>query len=190
METESKTGPRTAEPASPLRRVGQVGLALINPFSDLEVMYRSGLKPTLVKLQALREQKRTRVVESLDWAQAVQRSGRTPEQLVRWFRGIRLFWWCVMTIAGSLSALLLLMLLAAHADLPAITLKRAITTDLLLFFACTLATLKVMTANFRLWQLAMRRVSLDEGGSFKSYRQEQRIWLQVVTPILPNKLER
>jgi hypothetical protein len=188
METESKTGPRTAEPASPLRRVGQVGLALINPFSDLGVIYRSALKPTVTKLQVLREQKRKRAVESLDWAQAVQRSGRTPEQLVRWFRGIRLFWWCVMTIAGSLSALLLLMLLAAHADVPAITLKRAITTDLLLFFAGTLATLKVMTANFRLWQLSTQRVSLDEGGSFKSYWQQEQVWLQVVTPLLPTQL--
>ncbi|POP85042.1 conjugal transfer protein TraX, partial [Pseudomonas syringae pv. avii] len=39
---------------TPLRRAGHVGLSILNPFSDLAVIYRRGIKPTAQKLKLLK----------------------------------------------------------------------------------------------------------------------------------------
>ena len=50
------TSPEQTYKPSPLRRAGQVGLAILNPFSDLMVIYRTGIQPAVAKLRILRAQ--------------------------------------------------------------------------------------------------------------------------------------
>mgnify|MGYP000651315382 CR=1 FL=1 len=178
------TSPEQTYKPSPLRRAGQVGLAILNPFSDLMVIYRTGIQPAVAKLRILRAQlKRTHVSsEQLSWAQAVERSGRPVEQLQKAFRRKRIAWWSVMLVTGSLSLLLLLMILA-NLGLPTVTIIKAVVTDAVLVTAALFSFVKVLEANYRLWQLATHRVSLEELGAFQDYKAENSLWLQVVTVI-------
>lgn len=167
-----------------LRRAASVGLSFINPFSDLGVIYRTGVKPLSEKFRILREQlaDRSAYQESLDWTEAVQRTGRSAEQLLRTFRRVRTVWWVVMVVSGALSVMLFLMLLAANANLPLPTLIRAAITDLISASISLFSLVKVLNANVRLWQLSNRRVSIEEHGTFQDYRAENLMWLQIVMP--------
>lgn len=182
--TEDGEGLSQAKKPTSLRRVGQVGLSIINPFSDVMVIYRTGIKPIGDKLRVLREQLSRRQVtrESLSWAEAVQRSGRTAEQLLRTFRRIRTVCWLAMVLTGAFALLLCLMLIAANSGLPLGTLIRAVITDLILASIASFSMAKVLSANVRLWQLSTRRVSVEEGGTFQDYKAENPIWLQLVNP--------
>ncbi len=183
MTTDADTDTSATQKPSTLRRVGHVGLAFINPFSDLMVIYRTGLKPTLTRVATLREQLRRRStnLEELTWMQAVQRSGRSVEHLQRTFRRGRLLWWGVMMVTGGLSAALMLMIAAAYAGLPSGTLLRAGTAALVLTSISAYSVAKVVAANFRLWQLKVQRLSVEENGTFLDYRHECAMWRQVVT---------
>ena len=183
MKTDAETDNSGVQKPSTLRRVGHVGLAFINPFSDLMVIYRTGLKPTLTRVADLREQLRRRSsnLEELTWTQAVQRSGRSVEHLQRTFRRGRLLWWGVMMVTGGLSAALLLMSAAAYAELPSGTLLRAATAALVLTSISAYSVARVIAANFRLWQLKVQRLSVEEHGTFFDYRHECAMWRQVVT---------
>lgn len=182
--TEDGEGLSQSKKPTTLRRVGEVGLSIINPFSDLMVIYRTGIKPIGDKLRVLREQLSRRSVtqESLSWTEAVQRSGRPAEQLLRTFRRIRTVWWLVMVLTGAFAFLLCLMLIAANSGLPLGTLIRAVITDLVLGSIASFSMAKVLSANVRLWQLSTRRVSVEECGTFQDYKAENPIWLQLVTP--------
>lgn len=173
----------SAQKQSMAKRVGQVGLSIINPFSDLAVIYRTGVKPVVLKLQILREQlkRNPTSAEELNWAQAVERSGRSVVQLQNAFRRKRLAWWAAMFVTGSLAVLLLLMTFA-NSSLPAVTITRAAITDLVLAAAGLFSFVKVLDANYRLWQLASERVSLEECGTFHDYKVENDMWLQVMMP--------
>ena len=184
-----KTDPRKADetppqidntPATPLRRAGQVGLSIINPFSDLGVIYRQGVQPTMGRLkQAWSLLKRQSVAsESLDWAQAVARSGRTVEQLETTFKRIRALWWCVMMIGGGLALVLTAMVLLAH-NLPSGTLLWSVIWMLLLVGLGGLGFVKNLITTYRLWQLQHRRVSESEGGTFKEFQTETQ-WVRLV----------
>lgn len=181
-----------AQAPSLARRVGRVGLAFINPFSDLAVIYRTGIKPLGVKLEVLREQlvrlrvmRKAKPQEQLNWTQAVQRSGRPIEQLLIAFRRKRITAWLVMVAAGSIAFLLLLMILYTSAGLTLGTIYRAAIADAVLASIATLSMVKVLEANYRLWQLASRRVSLEEQGTFQDYTAETDMWLQVMTKSAP-----
>lgn len=169
---------------SPLRRAGQVGLSILNPFSDLMVIYRTGIKPGVAKLRILNSQLKRMggSSEQLSWVQAVERSGRPVEQLQKAFRRKRMAWWSVMMVTGPLALLLLLMMLA-NLSLPVITIIRAAVTDAVLVTAALFSFVKVLESNYRLWQLVTHRVSLQERGTFEDYRAENNMWLQVMTPI-------
>ncbi|MBX8493189.1 conjugal transfer protein TraX [Pseudomonas cichorii] len=188
METEKKELPTDKisqdEGPTPLRRAAQIGISFINPFSDLMVIYRTGIKPIGGKLRNLREQLQgsSTVKEELSFTQAVARSGRSEEQLKQAYTRIRTLWWCVMVVACSLSLVLLLMLVAANVDLPTITLARAIVADLVLISLGLFSFAMVVKANYRLWQLATRRVSVEERGTFEDFKTETRMWSQVMTP--------
>jgi len=173
----------SAQKSTMAKRVGQVGLSILNPLSDLAVIYRTGIKPLAMKLQILREQlkRNPASTEQLNWSEAVERSGRSVAQLHKAFRRKRMAWWLVMFVTGSLALLLLLMTLA-NSSLPAVTITRAVITDLVLAAAGLFSFVKVLDANFRLWQLASERVSLEECGTFHDYKLENDLWLQVIMP--------
>lgn len=176
----------SAERAKPstARRVGQIGLAIINPFSDLAVIYRTGIKPIGIKVQILREQlkRQSASKESLTWAQAVACTGQSVEQLQSGFRRLRRIWWLLMVGISPLAAFLLLNILFTAASLPMQTLLRAIAVDAALVALAMLSVAKVMNNDYRLWQLTTQRVSLDEKGTFQDYAVEHRMWRQVVSP--------
>lgn len=180
---QASGSPDPAQKPTMAKRVGQVGLSILNPFSDLAVIYRTGIKPVAVKLQILREQlkRNPASTEQLNWAEAVERSGRSVAQLKKAFRRKRMAWWSVMFVTGSLAVLLLLMTLA-NSSLPAMTITRAAITDLVLAAAALFSFVKVLDANYRLWQLASERVSLEECGTFLDYKVENDVWLQVMMP--------
>ena len=171
--TDEKNQDTDKKPDTALRRTGQVGLSILNPFSDLGVIYRQGLHPvmgTLGKAWALLNHQSI-PSESLDWAQAVERSARTVEQLRTTFTRIRFAWWCLMMVGGGLALSLTVMALLAH-NLPSGTLFRAVITILVLIGAGALGFVKTLLATYRLWQLQERRVSEGEGGTFQDFRAE------------------
>lgn len=165
-----------------LRKAGLLSLAIINPFSDLGVIYRKGVQPTIGKLKQAWALLNLQSVasESLDWAQAVARSGRTLEQLETTFKRIRAGWWCVMMVGGGLALMLTGMVLLAN-DLPSGTLLRAVITILVLAGAGALGFVKTLITTYRLWQLQERRVSEREGGTFQDFLAENRWCRQVLT---------
>lgn len=186
-----QSGPESAandnaerEKPSTARRVGQISLAFINPFSDLAVIYRTGLKPIGTKLQILRTQfeRHRGPKESLTWAQAVACTGQSVEQLQSGFRRLRRIWWLLMVGISPLAVFLLLNILFTAASLPMQTVLRAIAVEAALVALAMLSVAKVMNNDYRLWQLTTQRVSLDEKGTFQDYAAEQRIWRQVVSP--------
>lgn len=182
-------------PAGPslARRVGRVGLAIINPFSDLAVIYRTSIKPVGVKLGVLQEQvaslramRKSKSKESLTWAQAVAYTGQSVEQLQAGFRRLRRIWWLLMVGISPVAVFLLLNILFTASSLPVQTLLRAIAVDAALATLAMLSVAKVLNNDYRLWQLASRRVSIEEQGTFHDYAAEHRIWRQVVTPFTAN----
>jgi len=173
-------------PVTPLRRAGQVGLSLINillPISDVVVVYRKGVLPTVAKLRLLREilTQRSTAGETLSWAQAVERSGKTIEQLKTTFKRIRATWWGLMAAPGILSVILLLMVLANKSSLPSGTLLRAAMTILILAALGAVGFVKGLIATYRLWQLEAQRVSEEEHGTFRDFLAENRWCRQVLT---------
>ena len=159
-------------------------MAIINPFSDLAVIYRTGIKPIGTKLQILRTQfeRHQSPKESLTWAQAVACTGQSVEQLQSGFRRLRRIWWLLMVGISPVAIFLLLTIFYTASSLPMQTVLRAIAVDAALVTLVMLSVAKVMNNDYRLWQLTTRRVSLDEKGTFQDYAAEQRIWRQVVSP--------
>ena len=172
-------------PATPLRRVGQVGLSVINPLSDLGVIYRQGVKPTMTRfgqawtlLKVLTNPPIPS--DSLDWEQAVERSGKTIEHLQTTFKRIRAGWWCLMVIGGVLALVLSGMTLFVD-NLPTGTMLRIVITILVLAAFGGLGFVKSLIATYRLWQLQERRVSESEGGTFNDFLAENNWRWQVLT---------
>ncbi|CAI2155933.1 MULTISPECIES: conjugal transfer protein TraX [Serratia] len=181
MQTEQNK--QKSAPTS-LRRVGKVGLSLVNPLSDIGVIYRSGVRPILNNLARAREVVRARRQvnrESLTWAQAVTATGVSVEQLHTNYVRIRAFWWFLMLVCGGLSLILLLLLLVSFVSLPGTILLRATITALILSLLGTAGFVKALIATYRLWQLTTRRVSVEEKGTFGDFRSENRCCRQVVS---------
>lgn len=167
---------------TPLRQAGSVGLSILNPLSDLAVLYRQGVKPSAGRLQqawALLNREKT-PAESLDWSRAVALSGKTPEQLHTNFRRIQVGWWFLMMSAGGLAIVLLAMLLIAQ-GLPSTTLLRAVLATVLLASLSGVGFVKALIATYRLWQLKTRRVSESEGGTFRDFLAQNQWVRQVLT---------
>lgn len=180
---DGAAGSLEKRPVKPLRRAAEVGLAIINPFSDLVVIYRKGVQPTFDRLQLLREMlTRTPAAgEALSWEQAVTRAGKSVEQLQTAFKRIRAAWWFLMAVPGALSMILLVMVLATKFNLPSGTLLRAVTTFLVLAALGGIGFVKVLVTTYRLWQLEERRVSEEERGTFKDFLSETHWCRQVLS---------
>jgi hypothetical protein len=178
---QASAGEHDKKAATPLRRAGRVGLDLINPFSDLMVIYRTGVLPTVARFELLRKMltQPSTSQESVSWAQAVQHSGKPVDKLRKTFKTIRAAWWFLMAVPGILAVLLLLMLLATKLDLPSGTLLRAGMATLVLLGLSGVGFVKALIATYRLWQLETQRVSLEEQGTFKDFLSETR-WIRQV----------
>ncbi len=168
---------------TPLQRAGRIGLDLINPFSDLVVIYRKGVLPSVDRFKLLHKilTHQPAAQESLNWEQAVQRAGKPIEHLQKTFKAIRAAWWVLMAVTGGLAALLLLMMMITKLDLPSATLLRAGMALVVLACLSGVGFVKALIASYRLWQLQMRRVSEEEGGTFQHFLSETRWCRQVIT---------
>lgn len=187
MQTDHEPkAPEPREPiepkASALRRTGNIALSLINPFSDLAVIYRKGILPTRDRLRVLRQMATPGRVqrESLSYAQAVERAGMPAAQLQKGFKRLRAVWWILMFGPGTLSLGLMLMVLISSA-LPSGTLLRAGLTILVLATLSLVGFGNALIATYRLWQLKEKRVSEEEGGTFRDFLAENRWCRQVLT---------
>lgn len=181
METERTE--RKAAP-SPLRRVGRVGLSLVNPFSDLGIIYRRGVRPVLNTLARVRDVVRARREvnrDALTWAQAVALTGVSVERLHTNYLRIRAFWWFLMLVCGGLAMVLLLMVMVTFISLPGAVLLRAMITALILTLLGGAGFVNALIATYRLWQLNTRRVSQEEKGTFGDFCAENRWGRQVVS---------
>lgn len=159
--------------ASTVKRAVSVGIAIINPFSDLKVIYNFGLKPLVLKLKDLRAfvQPRTGPVEALNFAQAVQRSGKTAAELTIVYRRKQLLWSAPMIGLGALSLILFSMILLAT-NLPTVTMIRASVSALVMAALAFYSYSRVLGAVYRHWQLLNQKVSISEGGTYSDFVRE------------------
>lgn len=171
------------KPALTLRRAGKVGLDLILPISDVQVIYRTGVLPTVRRFKLLREMLRRTSANpaALNWEEAVACAGRPIEQLRATFKRTRAAWWLLMAVPGALSIMLLMMVLFTMFSLPSGTLLRAVITIVILAALGCVGFAKALVATYRLWQLDMRRVSEAERGTFKDFLAETRWCRQVLS---------
>lgn len=195
MKTEpvgDETSPQdeAKQPGTPLRRAGHVGFAILNvafPLSDVGVIYRRGVKPTVGRFQQAWELLSRKPAKTeadavgTSWSQAVANTGKSLDQLITYFRRIRAAWWSALAISGCLSVFLSVMLLLAYSGLPSSTFRRAALTLLVLGSLASWSFVKTLIATYRLWQLQERRVSVVERGTFKEFLAENRWCRQVLT---------
>lgn len=187
MPTESRDDAKAAQasdkqPATPLQRAGRVGLSIINPFSDLGVIYRKGVLPVADRFKLMR-QLLTRATNRPDssgvsWKEAVERSGRTADQLITNYKYIRAAFWGLMVIGVGLSSILLILLLA-NTSLPIAIVIRAVVMILVFAGAGSLGFTLALVSTYRLWQLQEHRVSVAERGTFRDFQAETR-WVRNV----------
>lgn len=188
---EAKVGQASdKQPATPLQRAGRVGLSIINPLSDLGVIYRKGVLPVADRFKLMR-QLLTRARNQPDspgvsWKEAVERSGRTADQLITYQKYIRAAFWVVMVIGIGLSSILLILLLA-NSSLPIAVVIRAVVMILVLAGAGSLGFTLALVSTYRLWQLQEHRVSVAERGTFKDFLAETRWVRNVLTLGLSRK---
>lgn len=166
-----------------LRRAGKVGLDLILPISDVQVIYRTGVLPTVRRFKLLRDMLRKTPTDpvALNWEEAVACAGRPIEQLRATFKRTRAAWWILMAVPGALSIILLLMVLLTMFGLPSGILLRAVITIVILAALGCVGFAKTLVVTYRLWQLDMRRVSEAERGTFNDFLAENRWCRQVLT---------
>lgn len=188
--SESGSQDDVKQAGTPLRRAGHVGFAILNvafPLSDVGVIYRRGVKPTVGRFQQAWELLSRKPAKTeadavgISWSQAVVNTGKSLDQLITYFRRIRAAWWSALAISGCLSILLSVMLLLAYSGLSSSTFRRAVLTLLVLGSLACWSFVKTLIASYRLWQLQKRRVSVAEHGTFKDYLAENRWCRQVLT---------
>lgn len=177
-------GTKDGRPPAALKRAGRLGLSLLNPLSDLGVIYRYGVRPVQervawlqARIRAWRERERV----SLTWAQAVAASGQPVARLQRRYAGYRVLWWLLMVACGGPAVILGLMLVMSRGEVPLIVLARAGVTWLLLTLLTASGFVQALAATYRLWQLQSRRVSREEKGTFRDFLAENRWCRQVLT---------
>jgi len=167
------------KPAS--ARIGSIALSIINPISDLKIIHRAGIKPILDRISNLNNLSNSNdsKAKSLSFEQAVQVSGRSVTQLKKRYVIRQLFWYLLMMLSMSISmAIVVLSCLAS--DLPIITLLRGLSWAMILAsfsFFCFAACLK---SAYRRWQLVNEKVSIEEGGTFSDFMQEDNQILEVL----------
>lgn len=155
---------------------GRMARGLLNIFLPLQetIWYlRSARHMTAKNLERMRNALPDRTEEAVtsaspDWKKAVADSGCTPAELDRGYvvqrRRWRLVFW-LLTIPVPLTALLPLL------SGGGMTLHQ-ISTTVVLFSGGGVAWSKALILSYRLWQLRSRRVSLEEGGTFRHYLTE------------------
>lgn len=181
MKTEKIKDCEDTEKKSTSARIGRSVLSVINPSSDLKIIYRLGIKPIYEKFRTLSvfSKSESSKRELLTFEQAVQASGRTVEQLKKIYFRRQLFWWLPMALSMIFSMMIVVFSFIAS-DLPVITLIRGISWAIVLASLSIFCLVSSVKAAYRRWQLANEKVSIEEGGTFSDFMQEDNQILKVI----------
>lgn len=170
-----------------LQRAGKIGLALINPLSDVGYLYRHGIQPVMNNLRRIRKTLRRSSVEGqkekVSCVQAIEQTGVRGEILMRNYGYIRLFWWLFMMLTGGFAVILTLLLLFSGLNIPVLALIRAAVTVLVLAAAAGVGFVKTAEATWHLWQLSVQRVSKAECGTFGDFWTEENGIKSLLRPV-------
>ncbi|WP_413484658.1 conjugal transfer protein TraX [Morganella psychrotolerans] len=156
------------------RKVAGVGWAILNPFSDIKILYRQCITSPLQHLNRIKILFRGNKDQphELTWEQAVANTERSVEELIRNHGHLRKIWWLFMMITGCLSTVLIILLLISFRDLPEVTIQRAAVTTFILMQLTAIGFVKALLFTYRLWQLTENRVSKEEKGRFSHFIAE------------------
>lgn len=168
------------------KRAGWIALNFFTPASEIKNVAR------YTGNSASRLWERLRVVTSghkagdyrpADWSQAVADCGLSAEMLARNFRINRWLWWSLMwlTCLPAVGMLAMCLLAAASGGISGTGWLRIGCVFLVLFMMSATSFVQALAASYRLWQLAEKRVSASEKGSFKDYLSESRWCRQVLS---------
>ena len=143
----------------------------------------NSLKTNASRIRQLLQVRREQSKEQLTYEQAVAYSGLSPQQLIAKFRLLKRFWWVIAAITLLMTPVLAIMIALSAPALPGATLIRACTFVAIFAALASIASLKVVTSQYRLWQLQHRRLSVEEGGTFENFRSATRWIKDSVNPV-------
>jgi len=148
--------------------------------SDLRIIYNKGITPLWDKIQNLKGLKpNNRPVEYLTFEQAVKKSGRSISELKSSYKTRQYIWSVSMFFFGILSIALPVIILTAT-DVPTVTMLRALTCLAVMIGIAFFSYVQVLGAVYRHWQVANRKVSIAEGGTFQDFTKEVRPVLDII----------
>jgi len=153
---------------------------IINPMSDLRIIYNKGITPLWDKIKTLSGIKpNNRPAEYLTFEQAIKRSGRTIAELKSSYKTRQYIWSILMFIFGVVSVALAVIILTAT-DVPTVTMLRALTCLAVMIGIAFYSYVQVLGAVYRHWQVANKKVSIEEGGTFQDFTKEVRPVLDII----------
>ena len=167
-QTEPAGQPTRSTAVKRVRKALSLSVSIFTPINDMRRMgsdVSQSLKTSISRLKAFRRQAR----EKLTFEQAVQASGYSLPQLLWKYRFLKRLWWVVAGLFLVLTPVLMAMILLTASTLPSMTFWRAIIFVVIFAALASLAALKVVICQYRLWQLQQRRVSDEEGGRFSDF---------------------
>ena len=169
------------------QRVRKTVIDFINPLSDLKFIWSVGLRPGFVRLRRLLQGEQENAgnagTASLSFSQALAQSGQTEDALISHYRNRRAFWWWLMVLAGTLSVLRMGALLVLGHGQPAVIIIQSFVMVIVFAAAASVGGVKTAEATWRLWQLAVRRVSVQERGTFMDFWTEGGGYRSVIVPV-------
>ncbi|HHD7482033.1 TPA: conjugal transfer protein TraX [Klebsiella oxytoca] len=181
---DDQTEPAGQQPRSTAVKRARKALSLsVSIFTPINDMRRVGadvshsLKTSVSRLKAFRRQAHEEKREKLTFEQAVQASGYSLPQLLWKYRFLKRLWWVFAGLFLVLTPVLMTMILLTASTLPPLTFWRAMIFVLIFAALASLAALKVVICQYRLWQLQQRRVSDEEGGRFSDFRRHSH-WIK------------
>lgn len=160
----AKAGKATFYAANVLFPVGE--LAAIGKITGRSVA------GNIKRIAQLRKMYRKETRTQLTFEEAVAASGRTEGELVTRFTWVRRMWWVAAVSSAAATLLLLGMVLLALHTLPAVTLLRAISFVIMFIAITAFSAARVVICQLRLWQLATRRLTPADGGTFADFCRE------------------
>lgn len=177
-QPHDKAQPDDAKQASRstvVRRAGKalsLSVSVLTPINDMRRIgtdVTKSVTTNIARLKEFRRQSRLEKREKLSFEQAVSASGYSLPQLMWKYRFLKRMWWVFAGLFLVLTPMLLTMILLTAPTLPSLTFWRAIIFVFIFAALASLAVLKVVICQYRLWQLQQRRVSDDEGGRFSDF---------------------
>ncbi|WP_061800078.1 conjugal transfer protein TraX [Serratia ficaria] len=185
LQESAEQQPRTTA-ARRARKALSLSVSVLTPINDMRRIgtdVTKSVTTNIARLKEFRRESRQEKREKLSFEQAVSASGYSLPQLMWKFRFLKRLWWVVAGLFTVLTPMLLVMMLLAASTLPALTFWRAMIFVFIFAALASLAALKVVICQYRLWQLQERRVSDEEGGRFSDFCHDTHWIRDALTPL-------